>query len=101
MRPPIWPGLALAGGVVIAAVVVLLLLSGSGGGLRQGRLPSGANPGDTRLFPTDGEVAGEVAERTPAPPRARPSGSGTVPGSSAAEFEYGARGNGGLVLGGP
>ena len=101
MRLPIWPGLALAGGVVIAAIVVLLVLGGSGGGPREGRLPSGANPEDTRLFPTDHGVAGETEKHAPEPPKRRLRGSVTLPGSSAAEFEYDAHGNRGLVLGGP
>ena len=98
LRLPIWPGLALAGGVVIAAVVVLLVLSGSGGGPREGRLPTGANPGDTRLFPNDPVV---VEERTPKPPKRRLRGAETVPGSSAAGFQYDGDGNRGFVLGGP
>ena len=98
MRPPIWPGLALAGGVVIAAIVVLLFLSGSGGGPKEGRLPTGANPGDTRLFPSDSAVADK---EPPKPPKRRLRGAGRAPGSSAAEFEYDAHGNRGVVLGGP
>ena len=101
MKLPIWPGLALAGGVVIAAIIALLLIGASGptgGGLPDG----GANPGDTRLFPSHGAVAGEVRRE---PPRKRPkgvTGGGiTAPGGSAAEFEYGVHGNRGFVLGGP
>src|SRR3954451_10941603 len=93
MRLPIWPGLALAGGVVIAAIVVLLALSGSGGGPREGRLPSSGNSGNTRLFRSEPVVA---VTRTPKPPKRRLRGAQTAPGSSAAEFQYDAGGNRGL-----
>jgi hypothetical protein len=96
LRPPIWPGLALASGVVIAAVVVLLAISG-GGGPREGRLQGGTNPGDTRLFPSDGAVDGKVRRVEPKAPGPRR----RARGISAAEFEYDAGVNRGLVLGGP
>jgi hypothetical protein len=107
LRPHIWPGLALAGGVVIAAVIALILIGG--GGPTDGRLPNGANPGDTRLFPSDGAVAGRADAGGSAggdkhPGRGRPGaggGSGSAPGGSAAEFEYDVHGNRGVVLSGP
>jgi hypothetical protein len=95
LRPNIWPGLTLAGGVVIAAVIALILLGGAGPG--DGRLPSSTNPADTRLFPAQGHVAGESANR---PPKRHRDG-GQAPSGSAAEFEYGAEENRGVVLGGP
>jgi hypothetical protein len=95
LRPNIWPGLALAGGVLIAAVIALILLGGAGPS--EGRLPSATNPADTRLFPAQGQVAGQSANR----PRKRHHDGGRAPGGSAAEFEYGAQGNRGVVLGGP
>jgi hypothetical protein len=93
LRPSIWPGLALAGGVVIAAVVVLLAISG-GGGPREGRLPGGPTAGDTRLFPRERTVAGTAEPKPPARRR-------RARGISAAEFEYDPGANRGLVLGGP
>ena len=83
---------------MIAAIVVLLFLSGSGGGPREGRLPTGGNPGDTRLFPNDPAVADKAP---PKPPKRRLRGAGRAPGSSAAEFQYDDGNNRGLVLGGP
>jgi hypothetical protein len=100
LKLSIWPGLALAGGVVIAAVITLLLISG-GGGAPEGRLPSGSNPADTRLFPSDGAAAGKHHKAAPRPAKRRTRGVVTVPGGSAAEFQYGVNGNRGLVLGGP
>ena len=105
MRPKIWPGLALAGGVVIAALIALLLIGS--GGPRGGSLPSGTNPGDTRLFP--GEVAGQAGPgrpvRVPGSPGIEPRGAvvgvGVAPGGSASEFEYDVGGNRGAVLSGP
>jgi hypothetical protein len=98
LRPNIWPGLALAGGVFIAAVIALILLGG--GAPSGGSLPSASSPGDTLLFPSKGHVAARTRthkphDRAPAPPR------GVVPGGSAAESEYLLNGNRGLVLGGP
>jgi hypothetical protein len=94
LRPKIWPGLALAGGVVIAAVIALILLGG--GAPSGGSLPSASPPGDTRLVPSEGGVAGRIRAHKPHdPPR------GVVPGGSAAESEYLLNGNRGLVLGGP
>jgi hypothetical protein len=82
LRPHIWPGLALAGGVVIAAIVVLLVVGG-GGGAGNANLPPGTGAGDTRLFP-------HPARRAPARPE-----------SDAAATQYGAQGTRGSVLGDP
>jgi hypothetical protein len=102
LRPHIWPGLALAGGVLIAAVIALLLLAGRGGGPSDGQFPGGGDPGDTRLFP------GTVIARPPQPatrrharPRVVPPPVGVAPGGSAAESQYDATGNRGVVLSGP
>jgi hypothetical protein len=57
LRRNTWPGLALAGGVIIAALLALLLIGGAGpGGIR---LPNVSPPSDTRLFPAEGDLAGD------------------------------------------
>jgi hypothetical protein len=97
LRPHIFPGLALAGGVVIAAVIALLLIGG--GGSSTGPLPNSASPGSVRLFPS------AVAAK---PPRAKPhprqhhtgaaAGTGGGAAGSAAESQYAAAGDRGSVL---
>jgi hypothetical protein len=96
LRPNIWPGLALAGGVVAAAVIALILLGGVGP--TDGTVPSAANAADTRLFPGENRVAGEPGSggSRSAQRRGRP-----APGGSAATFEYLVDENRGVVLGGP
>jgi hypothetical protein len=103
LRSHIWPGLALAGGVLIAAIVALLLIGGGGPTGRQGRLPPGVGPGDTRLFPRQAALVGHSGPAKRAkPPESSPlGGGGTAPGTSAAESQYDAGGNRGLVLSGP
>jgi hypothetical protein len=103
LRPHIWPGLALAGGVLIAAVVALLLIGAGGPAPGQGTLPSGIGPGDTRLFPPQAAVVGHPGPaKHPEPAASRPAeGRGTAPETSAAESQYDAGGNRGLVLSGP
>jgi hypothetical protein len=105
LRPHIWPGLALAGGVVIAAVIALLIL-GNGGGAGQGNLAPGSGPGDTRLFPPAGQVAAQTgsgsaghgaAPVTRSAPQSGPAG----PTSDAAASQYDAQGTRGTVLGDP
>jgi hypothetical protein len=101
LRPHIWPGLALAGGVVIAAVVALLVLGGSGGG-GNGSVPPGTGPGDTRLFPPSGQVAaqtgsGSAGQGAVHVPQSRSPG----PTSDAAVTQYDPQGTRGTVLGDP
>lgn len=57
LRRNTWPGLALAGGVIIAALLALLLIGG--GGPRDGGLPNVWPLSDTRLFPAEGDLAGD------------------------------------------
>jgi hypothetical protein len=104
-----WPGLALAGGVLVAAIAALLFLGGGGNTPPDGGVPGATPPGNTRIFPGAGDVAGE----TESAPRhhhrpVRPALAGTVPvalgqapGGSAATSQYGADGNRGTVFSSP
>jgi hypothetical protein len=101
LRPHIWPGLALAGGVVIAAVIALLLLGG--GGADHGSLPHAANPGDTRLFPASGGVAAQTGSGSTGHGASDVGSDGrpAAPGSDAAASQYDAQGTRGTVFGDP
>jgi hypothetical protein len=86
LRRNTWPGLALAGGVIIAALLALLLLGGGGPG--DGGLPNVSPPSDTRLFPTEGDVAGKQGPGASRQRRRR----------SADRVQYGLADGGGAVL---
>jgi hypothetical protein len=91
LRRNTWPGLALAGGVIIAALLALLLLGGGGPG--EGGLPNASPPSDTRLFPTEGDVAGQ-----PGPGDSR-QGAGQRRRRGADGVQYGLADGAGAVLG--
>jgi hypothetical protein len=93
LRRNTWPGLALAGGVVIAALLALLLIGGGGPG--DGWLPNVTPPSDTRLFPADGDIAGD-----PGSGDARHGGRHRRT-RGADVVQYGLAGGRGTVLGGP